>query len=78
MHLLASRWLHLDTCRAVSHHCQPHQLTLPHYDTCRFTVDAGGVTWAYRKSEAAEGKADPAKPQVLLLHGLGSSSYSYR
>jgi pimeloyl-ACP methyl ester carboxylesterase len=41
-------------------------------------VDAGGVTWAYRKSEAAEGKADPSKPQVLLLHGLGSSSYSYR
>jgi pimeloyl-ACP methyl ester carboxylesterase len=41
-------------------------------------VEAGGVTWAYRKSEAAEAKADPAKPQVLLLHGLGSSSYSYR
>lgn len=44
----------------------------------RFTVDAGGVTWAYRKSEPAKDKADPAKPQVLLLHGLGSSSYSYR
>ncbi|WIA12811.1 hypothetical protein OEZ85_006441 [Tetradesmus obliquus] len=43
-----------------------------------FTVDAGGVTWAYRKSEPAKDKADPAKPQVLLLHGLGSSSYSYR
>lgn len=45
---------------------------------CRYTVDAGGVTWAYRKSDPAEGKADPSKPQVLLLHGLGSSSYSYR
>jgi hypothetical protein len=56
----------------------PHTVTLLHCYTCRFTVDAGGVTWAYRKSEPAEAKADPAKPPVLLLHGLGSSSYSYR
>eukprot|EP00775_Hariotina_reticulata_P012653 gene12653-12780_t len=43
-----------------------------------YTVDAGGVAWAYRKSTPAKETADTAKREVLLLHGLGSSSYSYR
>lgn len=45
---------------------------------CSYTLEAGGVTWAYRKSSPAAGKADPNNRQVLLLHGLGSSSWSYR
>lgn len=43
-----------------------------------FSVDVGGVKWAYRKSDPAEGKASPDKLPVLLIHGLGSSSWSYR
>jgi hypothetical protein len=43
-----------------------------------FSVDVGGVKWAYRKSEPAAAKATPDKIPVLLLHGLGSSSWSYR
>lgn len=49
---------------------------LHHAPNCSFTVDAGGVTWAYRQSQPKE--ADASKLKVLLLHGLGSSSYSYR
>jgi len=43
-----------------------------------YSVDVAGVNWAYRKSEPAEGKTSPDKLPVLLLHGLGSSSWSYR
>lgn len=46
-----------------------------------FTVQAGGVTWAYRKSQPkqpAAGEPGSDKLPVLCLHGLGSSSYSYR
>lgn len=49
-----------------------------HRDVCSYTVDAGGVTWGYRKSTPAKEAADATKREVLLLHGLGSSSYSYR
>ena len=46
---------------------------------CRQKVNVGNVQWAYRQSEVPEGKMrDPSKPAVLLLHGLGSSSYSFR
>jgi len=41
------------------------------------TVDVDGTRWAYRRSEVSPG-ADPKKPQVLCVHGLGSSSYAYR
>lgn len=43
-----------------------------------YSVDVGGVKWAYRKSEPAAAKTSPDKLPVLLLHGLGSSSWSYR
>lgn len=43
-----------------------------------YSVDVGRVKWAYRKSDPAEAKASPDKLPVLLLHGLGSSSWSYR
>lgn len=40
------------------------------------SVDAGGLKWAYRQSE---GLGDTnGKAPILLLHGIGSSSYSYR
>lgn len=35
-----------------------------------------GRKWAFRRSEVAEAKPD--LPTVLLIHGLGSSSYSWR
>ena len=38
-------------------------------------VEVGGLTWAYRSNQAA---ASPDKLPVLCLHGIGSSSYSYR
>lgn len=42
----------------------------------RNTLSAGGLTWAYRKSQPENPSAD--KLDVLLLHGIASSSYSYR
>lgn len=42
------------------------------------TVKAGGFTWAYRTAEPDASKAKGDAPEVLLLHGIGSSSYSYR
>jgi len=41
----------------------------------RESVTAGGFKWAYR--QAAPASAAKETP-LLLLHGLGSSSYSYR
>ena len=43
-------------------------------------VQAGGLTWAYRhfRADAAAAAAGGPKVPVLCLHGLGSSSYSYR
>ena len=49
-----------------------------------FELEAGGLRWAYRRAEvdaaaaAAAVAAGDALPDVLLLHGLGSSSYSFR
>jgi hypothetical protein len=40
-----------------------------------FTLTAGGHEWAYRRSEVSEGAAEQGTPDVLLLHGLGSSGY---
>ena len=41
----------------------------------RESVTAGGFRWAYRHAAPA---SDAKEMPVLLLHGLGSSSYSYR
>lgn len=46
-------------------------------------MSVNGVNWAYRRSEVPKDKAEENqklafKPTVLLLHGLGSSSFSYR
>ncbi|KAF8067235.1 choline monooxygenase [Scenedesmus sp. PABB004] len=43
-----------------------------------YSVDVDGVRWAYRRSEPAAAKAGGGKPAVLLLHGLGSSSFCWR
>ena len=45
--------------------------------SCRETLDVGGITWAYRTGEVDEAQSVSASP-VLFLHGVGSSSYSYR
>lgn len=42
------------------------------------TAKAGGLNWAYREAQPDPSKASADKPDVLLLHGLGSSSYCYR
>lgn len=42
-----------------------------------FRLSAGGLGWAYRKGEVT-GEPAAGLPDVLLLHGLGSSGYSYR
>lgn len=44
--------------------------------TYRFKVKAGNFEWAYRKSDVQT--PDNNKLEVLLLHGIGSSSYCYR
>mmetsp|Transcript_16062 Transcript_16062/g.43766 ORF Transcript_16062/g.43766 Transcript_16062/m.43766 type:complete len:369 (-) Transcript_16062:507-1613(-) len=41
-------------------------------------VKVGNMQWAYRQSEVPSGKSDPYKPAVLLLHGIGSSSFCWR
>ncbi|PRW56273.1 hydrolase or acyltransferase of alpha beta superfamily isoform A [Chlorella sorokiniana] len=41
-------------------------------------VEAGGLTFAYRKIDADPAAAAPGKLPVLCLHGLGSSSYTFR
>lgn len=41
-------------------------------------LEAGGLAWAYRSVPASPGAAAPGKLPVLCVHGLGSSSYSYR
>ena len=42
-------------------------------------VDASGLTWAYRTGEVDKEAAKGLDyPPVVLLHGIGSSSYSYR
>jgi pimeloyl-ACP methyl ester carboxylesterase len=42
------------------------------------SVEAGGYTWAYRTADVNPKEATPDKLPVLCLHGIGSSSYSYR
>ncbi len=46
--------------------------------TSRQSVSVKGIKWAYRRSEVTADKASSDKPVVLLVHGLGSSSFSYR
>lgn len=41
-------------------------------------VEAGGLTFAFRKFAANPTAAAPGKLPVLCLHGLGSSSYTFR
>lgn len=41
-------------------------------------LQAGKYKWAYRRSEPVPEQASPSKLPVLLLHGLGSSSYCFR
>ncbi|KAK9823169.1 hypothetical protein WJX72_000799 [[Myrmecia] bisecta] len=41
-------------------------------------LSAGGLEWAFRTAEVNQKNAKTEKLPVLLLHGLGSSSYSYR
>ena len=43
-------------------------------------VTINGTTWAYRCTEGAQDESDKTKkkPAVVLLHGILSSSYSYR
>lgn len=43
-----------------------------------YSADAAGLRIAYRKSAPAASKASADKLPVLLLHGLGSSSWSFR
>jgi pimeloyl-ACP methyl ester carboxylesterase len=43
-----------------------------------FSVDVGGLNWAYRTADVNSKEDTPDKLPVLCLHGLGSSSYSYR
>lgn len=45
---------------------------------CRESLQAGGFTWAYRRAEATLDAGGAPKTPLLLLHGLGSASYSYR
>ncbi|KAL4534630.1 hypothetical protein Ndes2526A_g05515 [Nannochloris sp. 'desiccata'] len=42
------------------------------------SIDVGGFTWAYRTADVNPKEATPDKLPVLCLHGIGSSSYSYR
>lgn len=42
------------------------------------SLEAGGLRWAYRVADVAAATAAPDKPPVLCLHGLGSSSYTFR
>lgn len=41
-------------------------------------IEAGGFTWAYRKAAVKADAATPDKLPVLMLHGVGSCSYTYR
>lgn len=41
-------------------------------------VEAGGLTWAYRRVAANPAQATVGKLPVLCLHGLGCQSYAYR
>ena len=42
------------------------------------SIEAGGFTWAYRTADVNPTEATLDKLPVLCLHGIGSSSYSYR
>lgn len=44
--------------------------------TCRNSVKVGSLDMSYRASTVE--KAAPGLPKVLLVHGLGSSSFSWR
>lgn len=45
---------------------------------CRDNVTASGIRWAYRRNMEESKDLDKDKRPVLLLHGLGSASFSYR
>lgn len=44
----------------------------------RNKTNVNGIQWAYRQSKPSSDKADSKKPVVVLVHGLGSSSWSWR
>ena len=41
-------------------------------------MTANGIRWAYRSNMEESKDLDKDKRPVLLLHGLGSASFSYR
>lgn len=41
-------------------------------------VEAGGLTWAFRRGAVNAAAATPDKLPVLCLHGIGSCSYAFR
>jgi pimeloyl-ACP methyl ester carboxylesterase len=43
----------------------------------RYKTNVIGLQWAYRQSKPKD-KADSKAPVVVLVHGLGSSSWSWR
>ncbi|PNW85621.1 hypothetical protein CHLRE_03g195200v5 [Chlamydomonas reinhardtii] len=57
---------------------QPISKLAPTSSVAGNTAKAGGLNWAYREAQPDPSKASADKPDVLLLHGLGSSSYCYR
>jgi pimeloyl-ACP methyl ester carboxylesterase len=52
-------------------------LSLSHTHSHSNTIPVGKYTWTYRRSELDSVTKKRDLP-VLLVHGLGSSSYSYR
>lgn len=49
----------------------------PHRDASRF-VQAGGLRWHIQEFGRVSGASDTARPSVLLLHGTGASTHSWR
>ncbi|MGE4241271.1 alpha/beta fold hydrolase BchO [Ramlibacter sp.] len=52
-------------------------LDWPHRDASRF-VQAGGLRWHVQRFDPASDPQEPETPTVLLLHGTGSSTHSWR
>jgi alpha/beta hydrolase fold len=74
----ADRGLSVACCFAAQHGDVQSLLEYRHAGQLRrFSVQADGLRWAYRQAESADGNGGTTTP-VLLLHGIGSSSYSYR
>ncbi|MEO1282429.1 MAG: alpha/beta fold hydrolase BchO [Pseudomonadota bacterium] len=61
----------------VSKHDKPTwERNWPHHDHSRF-VRAGGLKWHVQEFGAPAAGAD-AKPQIVLIHGTGASTHSWR